>query len=138
MKCLIKITDTHIADGETESSEISLPGSLRFNGENYKIRYRETDEALKDCFVTVSFEDGCRVRITRSGAFNSEMIMEPGKRHICVYSTPAGDINMGIFTQRVKSFITQNGGTLEFEYSLDVNGGYISRNIIEIDIKSLA
>ena len=135
MKCLIKITDTHFADGETESSEITLPGSISFYGEDYKIRYRETDEALKDCFVTVSFEDGCRVRVTRSGAFNSEMIMEPGKRYICVYSTPAGNINMGIFTQRLESLMSLSGGLLKFEYSLDVNGGYVSRNILEIEIK---
>ena len=75
------------------------------------------------------------MRVTRSGAFNSEMIMEPGKRYICVYSTPAGNINMGIFTQRLESLMSQGGGLLKFEYSLDVNGGYVSRNILEIEIK---
>ena len=75
MKCLIKITDTHFADGETESSEITLPGSMSFYGEDYKIRYRETDEALKDCCVTVSCEDGGRWRGRRSGAVNSDRIL---------------------------------------------------------------
>ena len=50
MKYLIKIEDTHYVDGETESSELMIIGTVTFYGNDYKIRYKETDDELFYCF----------------------------------------------------------------------------------------
>ncbi len=135
MKYIIKINDLHVAGDEKESSELITTGSLRFLGEDYKIRYKETSEGLEDCFVTLSFENGNRVTMTRTGGFTAEMIMEKNKRHTCVYNTPMGSLSLGIYTQKVSSSMTEDGGTLVFEYTLDANGGFLSSNTLEITLE---
>ena len=40
MKYLIKIEDTHLVEGETESSELMIVGTASFYGDDYKIRYK--------------------------------------------------------------------------------------------------
>lgn len=132
MKYIIKIKDLHKAGDEKESSELITTGSLRFYGEDYKIRYKETSEGLEDCYVTLSYENGNRVTMTRTGGFTAEMIIEKNKRHTCVYNTPMGSLSLGIYAQKVESSMTEDGGTLLFSYSLDANGGFLSDNTLEV------
>ncbi len=134
MKYLINIKDTHIIDGEKESSELTTTGNLTFNDKGCKIRYKETGEGYEGCFVTLAVEDD-KVIMTRLGALSTEMIIQKGKRHTCAYMTPVGIMNMGIYASKVKSDITKDGGVLEFSYSLDVDGEYLSENILVVTIK---
>ena len=134
MKYLIKIEDTHLVEGETESSELMIVGTASFYGDDYKIRYKETDEQFKNSFVILSVENGCKVTMQRSGEFTTVMVMEKHKRHSCVYSTPVGSFIMGIYTSEVKSDMTADGGTLTFRYTLDVNNNLISENILKVTL----
>ncbi len=137
MKYIIKINDLHKAGRERESSELITTGSLRFFGNDYKIRYKETSEGLEDCFVTLSFENGTRVTMTRAGGFTAEMIMEKNKRHTCFYNTPMGSLSLGIYTHKVASSMTENGGRLEFSYTLDANGEFLSDNILKVSLEKV-
>ncbi len=137
MKYIIKINDLHKAGSEKESSELITTGSLRFFGEDYKIRYKETSEGLDDCFVTLSYENGSCVTMTRSGSFTAQMIMEKGKRHTCVYETPMGSLSLGIYTHKVESTMTPEGGKLIFSYTLDANGSFLSDNILEVTLEKI-
>lgn len=135
MKYLIKIEDTHIVDGETESSEMLTVGTVSFYGGDYKIRYKETDEQLKNSFVTLSVENKAKVTMHRSGDYTTVMVMEKYKRHSCVYNTPAGSFTMGIYTSDVASDVSEDGGTLRFRYTIDVNNNLISENILTVTLK---
>ncbi|MCQ2471607.1 MAG: DUF1934 domain-containing protein [Clostridia bacterium] len=135
MKYIIKIKDLHKAGDEKESSELITTGTLTFFGEDYKIRYKETSEGLEDCFVTLSYENGNCVTMTRTGGFTTQMTMEKHKRHTCVYTTPVGTLSLGIYTNNVVSSMTKDGGTLLFEYTLDANGGFLSDNTLEVTIE---
>ncbi len=135
MKYILKIKDLHKAGDEKESSELITMGTLTFFGEDYKIRYKETSEGLEDCFVTLSYENGNCVTMTRTGGFTTQMTMEKHKRHTCVYATPVGTLSLGIYTNNVISSMTKDGGTLLFEYTLDANGGFLSDNTLEVTIE---
>ena len=137
MKYIIKINDLHKAGREKESSELITTGSLRFFGGDYKIRYKETSEGLEDCFVTLGYENGNCVTMTRTGGFTAQMIMEKNKRHTCVYETPVGSFSLGIFTQRIESSMTENGGVLEFQYTLDANGEFLSENTLKVTLETV-
>lgn len=134
MKYLITINDTHIIDGEKESSELTTTGNMTFNDKGYKIRYKETGEGYEGCFVTLSVEEN-KVTMTRLGAFNTEMIIHKGKRHTCSYMTPVGIMNLGVYASKVSSAMTKDGGRLEFSYSLDVDGEYLSENNLIVTIQ---
>ena len=74
------------------------------------------------------------VCINRSGGFGGELFIEQGKRHLCSYVTPYGDMTIGIFGDYVKSNIIDGTGNLEMQYSIDVNSGLLSKNKVEIRI----
>ena len=64
----------------------------------------------------------------RTGAFNTEMTIEMGKRHNCQYQSPFGSMLIGISAQKVASDITDGKGTLELRYTIDFYGGVASEN----------
>ena len=75
--------------------------------------------------------------MTRSGSFTAQMIMEKGKRHTCVYETPMGSLSLGIYTNKVESTMTPEGGKLIFSYTLDANGSFLSDNILEVTLEKI-
>lgn len=135
MKYILKIIGQQKVGSEKDSTELITTGSLRFFGDDYKIRYKETTEGLEDCFVTLSFENKNRVTMTRTGGFTAEMIMEKNKRHTCIYETPMGSLSLGIYTKEVTSSVTEEGGKLRLSYSLDANGSFLSDNLLEVTLE---
>ncbi len=134
MKSTIKIKDTHIIDGDKESSATVVQGNFTFAADGYKVRYKESGEGYEGCFVTLSVE-GQKVTMNRKGNLTTEMIMEKGKRHTCAYATPVGVMDLGVYTNDVKSDVTENGGTLSFSYSLWADGQHLSDNSLVIEIQ---
>ncbi len=131
---VIKIVDRHEMDGDSDGLETTLIGSFQGNKDNYILSYAEDGE-LDGCKVTLKVENGDCITMTRSGMFETELIIQKGKRHNCSYSTPAGNLMLGVFAQRVESNIDETGGTLEFDYTLDLGAGVVSENYLVITVK---
>ena len=77
------------------------------------------------------------VTLERSGGMESQLIIEKGRRHSCLYNTPEGDFVIGIFGESLMPELTENGGKLYMSYTIDVYSGLISKNIMEIKIKEI-
>ena len=131
---VIKIVDRHEMDGDTDGLETTLIGSFHGKKDSYVLSYAEDGE-LEGCKVTLKVENGECITMTRSGMFETELIIQRGKRHNCSYSTPAGNLMLGVFAQRVESNMDENGGTLEFDYTLDLGAGVVSENYLVITVK---
>lgn len=132
MSWLITVTDTHNTDGQTERSEMTTTAEVEGSENDYVISYEEKNEEMKGCHTKVHVTDGSCVQITRTGAYNTEMTMDKGRRSQCVYITPVGQINMGIYTSRVISEFGEDRITVDFTYTLDFNNELISRNRVKI------
>ncbi len=136
MNCIITIADRHTVQGQTENSELTTTAEIRGKANDYTIIYTEQSEELQGCKTTVHVENSSSVTITREGAYNTEMKMEKGRRTLCAYNTPVGQIMMGVFTTAVKSEYTEKKKTiLDFSYSLDCNNELLSENKIKITAK---
>ena len=116
---VIKIVDRHEMDGDTDGLETTLLGKFSGDRDSYVLSYTENGECIT---------------MTRSGMFETELIIQRGKRHNCSYSTPAGNLMLGVFAQRVESDMTEKGGTLEFDYTLDLGAGVVSENYLVITV----
>lgn len=133
MNSLITIHDMHLTDGKPERSEMITNAEIEGSAQSYKVRYREQSEEMKDCRTCISVTDGSRVEITREGAYNTVMKIEKGRRNVCCYSTPVGNIFMGISANMIASdFVNGRLRKLEFAYELDVDGNLLSKNRIRI------
>ncbi len=136
MNCIITIGDYHKVDGQTESSELTTTAEIYGKADDYYIIYNEQGEELQGCKTTVHVENASSVTVTRTGAYNTEMKMEKGKRTICAYNTPAGQIMMGVYTSSISSQYTEKKKTvLDFSYTLDFNNELLSENRIKITAK---
>ncbi len=134
MKYKIVIDDTHIIDGEKEESRAEMVGNVSFLTKGYKIHYKENGTGYEGCFVTLDFDENT-VTVKRSGALNSQMIIEKNVRHLCPYATPAGIMDLAITGTDIQSSINKNGGTLLFCYIIDVNGDRLSENKLRVNIE---
>ncbi len=130
---IIKITDRHLQDGEEYTSELTTAGEYEITDGGCKIVYKETDEALLDCVTTLT-ADGKKISMVRSGRYNTEMIIELDRRHSCYYSTPYGEMLMGIYCKYIENNVGESGGTLRFAYTIDFNNVPASENELIITV----
>lgn len=133
-KAIIKITDRHLQDGEEYTGELTTAGEFEACENGYKLVYRETDEDLLDCVTTLTVEHESRISMVRSGRYNTEMILEPDRRHSCYYTTPYGEMLMGIYCKYIENNIGESGGTLRFAYTIDFNNVPASENELVITV----
>lgn len=134
MKALIKIFDKHISEGEEACAELTTTGTLDFTEKGFVITYSETDEELFGCTTTLHVDGDERISMTRSGSFNTDLIIEKDRRHSCFYSTPYGELIMGVYGKNIVSDMTEKGGTLCFRYTLDFNSMPASENELKITV----
>lgn len=115
---LIEVENTQTLGGRDEKYTVSVNGTLEYDDGCYKLTYTEYDGELKGCktFVTV---EGDSVSVAREGGYSTELKLKNGERRTSVYSTPYGEFSLGLFTNRIFSDMSENGGTLETEYTIE-------------------
>lgn len=133
-KAIVKITDRHFQDGEEACAELTTMGTLEFTEKGFIITYEETGEELVGCTTKLFVEGDERISMTRTGSFNTDLIIEKDRRHTCFYSTPYGELIMGVFGKSIIPAMTENGGSLKFRYTLDFNSTPASENELEITV----
>ena len=132
---IIKIVDYHEVDGENEGAEITSVGTFEGNENDYTLRYKETGD-LAGCEVTLNVKNKNTVTMTRPGEqYSTQLIMQQGKRHNCFYNTPAGELMLGVYTNKVSSTVNENGGKLNFSYTLTFNADLVSENKLKITVQ---
>lgn len=133
---IIELVDRHEVDGESEGTKIVSVATFEGDENDYTIKYCETGE-LDGCEVSLNVKDKNAVIMTRSGrSFATQLIMEQGKRHNCFYSTPAGELMLGVYTKNVHSTVCEGEGVLKFSYTLDFNSDLVSENELTITVKN--
>lgn len=132
---LIEIKGKYSSDNGIDSIELTTLGSFtKLNGKYY-ITYREQNDQTDATVTTVTVDGDNRVTLSRRGEITSRMLLEKGKRHLFHYKTSFAEFMLGIFANKISNSLSDDGGKLNFSYTLDINSGLISENEIEINIK---
>jgi len=131
---VIKITDTQTTSEGEDGVEVTTMGHFKGNENDYTLFFEENfGEGLKSS-TRISVKGQKTASITRTGDICSEITVEPGKRHSCRYSTPYGDMFIGVFAQDVFSSVSNKGGQLEMSYTVDCNGSLIAKKQMIIKV----
>lgn len=133
-KAIIKITDRHIQDGEEYEAELTTSGEFEVTENGCKVVYTETDEELENCVTTLDVKGAEKISMTRAGRYNTEMVIEKDRRHSCFYQTPYGELIMGIYAKNISNDMAENGGTLNFSYTIDFNNTPASENELTVAV----
>ncbi len=135
---VITIKGKSSQDGkDTDVTNVSSQGVLEYLPGGLKIIYDDsTSVGVKGVTATLTANKNGVITIERKGVLEHKLIVEKGKRHNCIYTTPYGNMNVGVFGVDVNNELNLSGGKLKMKYTLDINSGLISNNEIEISIKA--
>ncbi len=125
---IITIVDRHFSDGDDYSCELTTSGQFDFTDEGCVIVYNEASEELANCVTTLNVEGSRKITMTRTGSYQTELIIEKERRHNCYYQTPHGELIMGVYAKLIENKMTENGGSLKFSYTIDFNNVSAAEN----------
>ena len=131
----LKLRSVLEAEGERSETELLTDGTMEQVDGKFIVSYEDSDATgFEGATTTITAEGSSIVSIVRTGTANSNLVIETGKKHYCLYGTPYGDITVGIFTHKIDNSLSENGGSLYLKYTIDVNSAYMSDNEIYLDI----
>lgn len=122
-------------DSDADSMELVTEGDMALTEDGMVLSYRETELTGMEGTTTTFEVKGPQVILTRSGAVNSQMIFEEGRRHTSLYETPFGELTVDIQTSLLKHTLSQRGGVMEIKYSIAVDHTVTGRNCFKIRVK---
>jgi uncharacterized beta-barrel protein YwiB (DUF1934 family) len=136
---IIDIKTKQTVDGDTDLIEFTTDGRFGFKEGSYFISYEESKllEVEGEVKTTVFIKPDNSIVLQRKGSYNSKMVIEKGIRNNCFYTTPMGELTLGVFGEKVKTDLSDNGGTVCMNYSIDTNMRLLSQNQVKIFIKEV-
>ena len=135
---LITIEGFITADGDTDNVSLTTLGSYQMKNGKHYIVYKETEATgYAGCTPTLKAWDGGGSMTSFGKGTNSTLIIEKGAINLCNYQTVAGPIMLDINGIDIANNLTDNGGNLTFEYSLNAGGMLISENKVNVIVKEI-
>jgi uncharacterized beta-barrel protein YwiB (DUF1934 family) len=123
-------------DMDDDSIELTTAGKLtRTNEGGYHLSYQESALTGMEGTLTTFEILPRRVVLTRTGQVCSEMVFETGVRHLSLYDTPYGHLEIGVAARAVRSTIGDKGGELEISYAVDVDHRLTGENTVYLTVK---
>ncbi len=119
-----------------EQTEVLSVGTYKKTADGYVIEYEESEATgFEGCTTRIESFGKKKVVMSRRGSVSSELVIEPGEKHHCVYGTLYGNFEVGVEARKVSDKLTDDGGKLTFTYVVDVNSGLIGTFDIDIQLK---
>lgn len=115
--------------------ELVTAGRMTREGQSYILSYQESELTGLEGTLTTIQVDGDQVTLMRVGEFNSQLVFQEGRRHLSMYNTPYGAMSIGVNTRHLLTQITDQGGDIEVDYSVEVDHAMAGRNIFRINVK---
>lgn len=135
---LITVVGIQGIDGEEDTVELTTEGRFGIKDGKYFLSYDEGQivEAGKvKTKIFINSPDS--VVLQRTGDISSRMEITAGERKSCFYSTPVGDICIGIYGENIELDLKENGGNINLVYTIDSDLKLISRNRVKITVKEV-
>lgn len=130
---LAAINSVQIVDGYV-GDQINLVtcASLYRRAGKYYISYEESELTGMEGTATTIKIDGKNVFMMRTGKYPSRMLFVEGERHVGVYPTEYGTMTIATYTTRVVNSMTDHGGALQLDYTIEVDNMVNSENHLEL------
>lgn len=134
---LITIKGVQTVDGESDVVELTTTGSFYRKNETYYLSYTEAEPStFEGQHTTLKMEKSRRVSMIRYGGEDSSLVVEKGVRHQSYYDTGFGTMLIGVSGQHIENNVTDDGGSIHFQYTLDVNTALASVNDVYVTIRT--
>lgn len=111
--------DTGLPEGDPEISIFTTDGILTA-GDGMTLTFTEESDG-QSATSRLKITDG-GVHLTKSGAINSDMRFAEGESFDTLYKVGPYAFDMTVKTKRIRCDLTENGGTLQLIYSMNIGG----------------
>ena len=133
---LITIRGVHTLDHEDNDVEMIVRGDYyQKNGKHY-ILYEEILEGAEERVKNVIKISPSSMDIIKKGVTNSRMLFEKNKKNLSCYSTPVGNLVIGIQANHFYVEEQENSIKVNVDYSLDINYEHMLDCRICVDVQS--
>ena len=138
MDVLISIVGTQQSEGESNTIELTTAGQMEKTDTGYLLTYNESATTGMEGVMTSMRVCNSEVILERSGKMNSMLVLQKGRRHMCNYETGYGSMMMGIYTRELHNLLDDQGGELDFDYTMDINSSMTSSHNVHISVKTMS
>ncbi len=133
-------TISHPANCPPDAIELMTEGTLssteKDGVECWEISYDDTEATgLIGSTTTVRCFGDALASMERDGDASSLLIIEKDKKHHCHYGTPFGSMIMGIYTNKIENKMTENGGRIYLNYTIDIDSMLVTSNEVMLEVK---
>lgn len=133
---IISITGTQTDElEETETIELITNGQFSERNGIYSVSYVESEMTGLEGTTTTFEVAGNRIILTREGTVQSQMIFEEGRKHISLYDMGFGALTVGVSARRVRSNLSDVGGTIEIDYAIEIDHEVAGENLFRIQVR---
>ena len=116
--------------------ELVTEGTLEALDNGWKLCYEESDlTGLAGVSTTFQVEDKT-VTLIRSGRLNSQMVFQEGVPHDSLYQMEFGALMLTVCATQVETNLTEDGGTIDLKYSIEVEQNAAGMIEDHLEIKS--
>lgn len=140
MKKDVKISISGIQDNENgEKVEVVSMGELYEKDNKIYVSYDDASEDVSDvgCQVVKSLlkVKPNQVEIIKKGVTETHMVFIEDKDTLSYYSTPFGELEVAIHTDRLEQSNTERGFRILLEYALEINAAHMSNCNVDIKVE---
>lgn len=122
---------------EPDVIELVTEGFLDHNKDVWEISYEESDLTGLEG-VTTTFRLSKRgATLRRTGRLQSRMIFQEGVRHESLYQVEFGALMISVLTQKIRYDITEQGGTVDIVYGIEIEQSSIGKVDYHLEIKPI-
>ncbi|MCR5692087.1 MAG: DUF1934 domain-containing protein [Eubacterium sp.] len=136
----IRIHGMHNMDeGDAEPIEILTMGEKYEEDGFLCVEYEEAIDETESGVVEVGnnllkIKDD-QVEIIKDGQIASHMVFVPGQTTVTYYSTPFGEMEVGIHTDKISKTPNDRGFDLQINYNLEMNQAFVSYCQVNVSIE---
>lgn len=137
---LVSVSGLQFEVESDQPIELISPGKYFCKNKKHYIMYDEISEESNAAYNGISKNllkiSPSRIELSKKGHSNVTMTFEKDKKSLTCYSTPYGELIIGIHTTDLKVEELPDALNADIHYSLDINYNHISECNIHIHIEN--
>ena len=105
------------------------------NGKHYVIYEEAMEDSVDTTKNRLKFNEDS-IELSRRGSIAAHMVFQENKKNLTNYSTPFGQIHMGIDTKKIQVTEREERINVEVDYALEIDDQFLSDCHMKINILS--
>lgn len=124
------------ADNDENKIETINPAQYYNKNDQHYVIYDEITEGFSESTKNIIKFKEHSMDLTKKGLVNVHMVFEENKKNMTSYSTPYGNILIGIDARKVSCTEAEEHIRVDVEYALEVNYEHLADCKIQMNIRS--